>query len=332
MENKETMNKQNSAAQNSDGNGAPENNKPMFKRKRVIIPSILLLLVIAAGVYWYIGTLGYVTTDDAYVDGNKLSISAKMMGRIVDLTVDEGDTVKQGEVLVKLDSTDLVARQEQAAASLALAKESITLAKVNMERAQEDFDRAKNQYKNNIIPKAQYDHAQKALEAAKAQYNISRVKVGTVKSQLNVINTELDNTIITSPMDGVVAKRWVLKGDVIQPGQPIFTVYNLNNVWVTAQFQETDLANIHMGDTVHISVDTYPDKPFIGTVFQMPTNTASQFSLIPPDNASGNFTKVTQRAPVKITIAPENKPNLKPKNDPYRLLPGMSVEVSIKVK
>ena len=274
----------------------------VFLKKGVIIPVLLMLIVVAGGIYWYVGTLGYVTTDDAFVDGNKLSISSKMLGRIVALNVAEGDSVKTGQVLVSLDSTDLIARKHQAAANLSLAKESIPLSNVHLAKAQEDFDRAEKQYKGNIIPKEQFDHAKKALEAAKAESAIAQSKINTAKAQLEVIQSELNNTTIVSPMDGVVAKRWVLKGDVIQPGQPIYTIYDTKNIWVTAEFQETDLASLHLQDTVNISVDTYPDQPFVGTIFQLPTNTASQFSLIPPDNASGNFTKVTQRAPVKISI------------------------------
>jgi membrane fusion protein, multidrug efflux system len=310
----------------SGKNGNENDNGSVFMKKRVIIPSLLLIIVLAGVVYWYLGTLGYITTDDAYVDGNKLAISSKILGRISKLTVDEGDTVKAGQVLVRIDSTDLKAQENQASAALDLAQESITLSKVNLDKAQEDFDRAENQYNSKIIPKEQYDHAQKALEAAKAEYAIAQSKINASKAQLNVIKTELGNTVITAPMNGVIAKRWVLKGDVVQPGQPIFTLYNLNNIWVTAEFQETDLASIHMGDTVQISVDTYPNQPFVGKVFQLPSNTASEFSLIPPDNASGNFTKVTQRAPVKISIAPEGMKSKKS----FSLLPGMSVEVSIK--
>ncbi len=305
---------------------------PLFKKKKIIIPFFIILIAAIIGVYWYIGQLGYVYTDDAYIDGNQLSVSSKILGRITDLNVDEGDTVKQGQLLVKLDPTDLKAQESQAEAMLDLDKESITLAKVNVEKAQDDFKRAQTQFKDNVIPKEQFDHMQKALEAAKAAYNISVSKVGTAQAQLKVIKTQLQNTEIFSPMDGIVAKRWVLTGDVVSPGQPIFTIYNLKNVWVTADLEETKLGSIHLGDTVDISVDTYPDQDFKGQVFQIGSNTASQFSLIPPSNASGNFTKVTQRVPIKISINPviKNGQQDPPKN--IKLLPGMSVEIKVKVK
>jgi len=305
---------------------------PIFKKKRVLIPFFIILIAAAVAVYWYISQLGYVYTDDAYIDGNQLSVSSKILGRITNLNVDEGDTVKQGQLLVKLDPTDLKAQENQAEAMLALDKESITLAKVNVAKAQDDFNRAQTQFKDNVIPKEQFDHMQKALEAAKAAYNISVSKVGTAQAQLKVIKTQLQNTEILSPMDGIVAKRWVLAGDVVSPGQPIFTIYNLKDVWVTADLEETKLGSIHLGDTVEISVDTYPDQKFKGQVFQIGSNTASQFSLIPPSNASGNFTKVTQRVPIKISIKPVFKNDQQDPPINIKLLPGMSVEINVKVK
>jgi membrane fusion protein (multidrug efflux system) len=327
MENQaKTGNKNMAQINNADEN---INNVPLFKKKKIVIPVLIILLAAAAGIYWYIGQLGYISTDDAFIDGNKLSVSSKILGRITNLAVDESDTVKQGQLLVQLDSTDLKAQESQAKAMLALDNESVTLAKVNVEKAEDDFNRAQRQFNDNIIPKEQFDHTQKALEAAKASYNIALTKIGTAQAQLKVIKTEIQNTQIYSPMDGVVAKRWVLSGDVVSPGQPIFTIYDLKNIWVTADLEETKLAPIHLGDTVEISVDTYPDQKFTGQIFQIGSNTASQFSLIPPSNASGNFTKVTQRVPIKISIRPsagQTDPNKK-----IKLLPGMSVEISIKV-
>lgn len=306
-------------------------NVPFYKRKRILIPFFIIILAAAGGVYWYLGQLGYVSTDDAFIDGNKLSVSSKILGRITELSVDEGDSVKLGQLLVELDSTDLEARETQAKAMLDLDKESITLAKVNLEKAQDDFNRAQTQYKDNVIPKEQFDHMQKALEAAKAAYNIALTKVGTAEAQLKVIKTQLQNTKIYSPMDGVVAKRWVLSGDVVSPGQPIFTIYNLKNIWVTADLEETKLSSIKIGDKAEISVDAYPDQKFEGKIFQLGSNTASQFSLIPPSNASGNFTKVTQRVPIKISIEPVTKTGQPDPNENINLLPGMSVEISVKV-
>jgi len=303
---------------------------PLFRKKRVLIPFFLLIILAAAGVwYWYVNLRGFDSTDDAYVDGNRVSISSKMLGRIIQVTVDEGDSVKAGQVIVRLDDSDLRAQEEQAKAALAYARESVTLAKVNVDKAQDDYQRAKVQFDGNIIPKEQYDHAVKSLEAAQAQYSITLAQVGTARAQLGVIQTQLLNMTIAAPFDGIVSKRWVLAGDVVQPGQPIFSIYDLQHLWVTANFEETKMASIHLNDPVEVSVDAYPDYRFEGKVIQLGSNTASEFSLIPPNNASGNFTKVTQRVPVKISIEDKHSSG---QSGSLQLLPGMSVEVKVKVR
>ncbi len=305
---------------------------PLFKKKRILIPIFIILIAAAVAINWYIGELAYITTDDAFIDGNKLSVSAKMLGRITDLRVDEGDTVTKGQLLVQLDSTDLIAKAQQAKAILALDKESVSLAQVNLEKAQEDYARAEKQYKDKIIPKEQFDHIQKALESAKAQFNIAKIKIGTAQAQLNLIETQLLNTEIFSSMNGVIAKRWSLVGDVVAPGQPILTIYDIKNVWVTADLEETKLSSVKIGDKAELSVDAYPDQKFEGKIYQIGSNTASQFSLIPPSNAAGNFTKVTQRVPIKISIKPITESGKVDPNSSINLLPGMSVEIRVKVK
>ncbi|HSD64150.1 MAG TPA: HlyD family secretion protein [Ignavibacteriaceae bacterium] len=313
-----------------NGNDEKKNEKgSILKQKRVWIPLLVIVIAILAVWYWYQGQIGFVSTDDAYIDGDKLSLASKMLGRITSLYADEGNNVRKGELLVRLDSTDLMAQRDQALISLKLSKDNIQLAQVNLNKAQNDFDRSKQQFEGKIIPKEEFDHAQSALQAAQAEFDISKTKISTAEAQLNVINTQLQNTSIYSPMNGVIAKRWVLKGDVVQPGQPIFSIYNLDSVWVTANLQETDLEDIKTGERVEVNVDSYPNDKFEGKVLQLGTNTASQFALIPPSNASGNFTKVTQRIPIKISV---NQITNKGSNDKDVLLPGMSVEIKIKIK
>lgn len=302
---------------------------PLYRRRRVVIPATLVILAALAGAwYWYVNLRDYVSTDDAYIEQNRVSISPKILGRVAALTVDEGDSVSPGEILVRLDETDLLAQKEQAIASLRFAEQSVELARVNLDRAQDDYTRAEQQYKTGVIPKEQYDHARSGLESARAERSIALTRVGTAKAQVGVVQVQLDNCVIASPVAGKVAKRWVLPGDIVQPGQPIFSVYDRTETWVTANLEETNLQAIRLKQDVDISVDSYPDKKFLGRVFQIGGSTASQFSLIPPNNASGNFTKITQRVPVKISIA-QSKPA---GENPVELLPGMSVEVRIKVR
>jgi membrane fusion protein (multidrug efflux system) len=295
---------------------------PIYRKKRILIPLFIFIIIGAIAWYWYAGHKGYVSTDDAFIDADKATISSKIPGRIINLKFAEGDTIKMGQVLSVLDTSDLKAQEKQFIAATINANESITLAKVNLEKDKDDFARAQSQYRDNIITKEQYDHSAKALDAAQAEYNISLTKPAMSKAQQEVVKAQLKNSTIYSPIDGVIARKWILEGDVVQQGQPIFTIFDMKNIWITAQFEETRLALVTMGAQVEISVDTYPDIKFSGKVIQIGSNTASQFSLIPPNNASGNFTKVTQRVPVKISIDKGNSN--------VNLLPGMSVEVRVK--
>jgi membrane fusion protein (multidrug efflux system) len=299
---------------------------PLYQKKRIIIPALLALVIICiAGWYWYVNMRDFESTDDAFIDADRVSVSSKMLGRITQLLVDEGDSVSPGEIIVRLDDADLKAQQVQGEAVLTAAEENVHLAKVNLDNAIVDFQRAERQLKGNVITQEQFEHAQKSRDATAAQHAVALAQVGTARAQLGVIRTNLSNMVITAPMRGVVSKRWALAGDVVQPAQPIVSIYDLSRLWVTANIEETKLSLIRLNAPVEIAIDSYPDRPLRGKVIQLGSNTAAQFSLIPPNNAAGNFTKVTQRIPIKIAL--EQEPGR-----PVALLPGMSVEVRIKVR
>jgi membrane fusion protein, multidrug efflux system len=308
--------------------GASNGSPKWWQRKRIIIP-VLFLVLVAFGVtyYWYTYIRGYNSTDDAAIDANSVTISSKILGRIVELGADEGDTVSQDQLLVSLDNSDLKAQEAQSLANLDYAQKNAILAQVNLQKAQDDFNRAEMQVKGNAITREQYDHARQAVETAQAQSNAAQSQIGTSRAQVVVVQTQLTNTEIKSPFKGIVARRWLLPGDVVQSAQPILTVYDLQDTWVTAYFEETKIQGIKLGDPVAISVDSYPDTKFAGKVIEIGATAASEFSLIPANNASGNFTKVTQRIPVKISF---DKQFLENKAAPLRA--GMSVEVKIDVR
>jgi membrane fusion protein (multidrug efflux system) len=302
----------------------------LYRKKRFLIPVLFLFVgaILVAG-YWYMFLREFVSTDDAFLDADQVGVSAKILGRIRELTADEGDKVKQGALLVQLDDSDFIAQAIQEKENIALNQESVLLAKINLQRAETDFRRTTDLFKDSVVSWDQFDLAKKAYDLAGAQYKIALAQVSTSKAKLGVVQTQLQNTKIMSPMTGVVAKKWVMPGDVVQPGQPIFTIYDLQNLWVTANFEETKLSSIHLNDPALISVDAHPDIKFEGRVSLIGAVTASQFSLIPPNNASGNFTKVTQRVPIKISIDRRVTTNVP---DPLMLLPGMSVEVKIRIQ
>ncbi len=302
---------------------------PLYRKKRVLIPFVMFVLAVAFGAwYWYHNLRGFVSTDDAYMDADRVSVSAKVLGRIVQITADEGSAVKKGDVLARLDDTDLRAQMEQAKANLELARASLPLAKVNVDRATEDYQRADVQIRGAVITQEQYSHAQKTLDAARAEYAIALSRIGVAKAQMGVVEAQLQNMVLNAPFDGVIAKRWLLEGDIVQPGQAIYSVYDVERIWVTANLEETNLQNVKLQDEVEVHVDTYPRRVFRAKVGLIGDYTAAQFSLIPPNNASGNFTKITQRVPLRIYLdglTPEVRSR-------FPLRPGMSVEVKIRVR
>ncbi len=324
-------------------------------RLRIYIPLAIVIIIVLAGAwYWYRDYSMYITTDDAHVDADNISVGSKILGRISSIYAKEGDLVKQGVLLADLDSTDLFAQRNQTSALMAQSQanlvqsevkfssdqKSIRVLEINLERANEDMNRAKNQSEGGVITAEQFDHIKKAyetasaqLDAAKAQLLVSKsmissasASVETAKAQVKVLDTQLKNTRLYSPADGIVAKRWLLPGDVVQPGQSVFTLTLSKNLWIVAYIEETNISEIHQGQNVKFSIDAFPDVQFSGKVFLLGSSTASVFSLIPANNAAGNFTKVTQRIPVRISIdrADNNK-----EISSFNILSGMSVVVKI---
>jgi membrane fusion protein (multidrug efflux system) len=255
---------------------------------------------------------------------------------------------------VELDSLDLLAQKNQTLAMLVQANaqleqvkaklnydnENIKVFEVSNEKAKEDFERAKVQVAGDVITREQFDHLKKAyettkaqLDAAKTQLSVSRAQIesansaiGFANAQINVINTQLNNTRLYAPFDGVIAKRWLLPGDVVQPGQAVFSLAGQSLRWVVVYLEETKLSAIHLSQSAKFTIDAFGNREFRGKVFSVGASTASLFSLIPANNASGNFTKVTQRVPVKISIDSDEKGSDIKK---LGILPGMSVVVKI---
>jgi membrane fusion protein (multidrug efflux system) len=314
----------------------------------------VIALVLGGGIYWYIDYSKYIKTDDAKVEADNVAVSPKILGRISELMAEEGAVVKKGQLLAVLDSTDMVAQKNQIVAAKAQAEANVLQAnakyqydlknnkvqEVMLSKAKEDFDRAKAQYEKDVITREQFDHAKKTLETAQAQMDAARslvnvsgaqikssqASVETAQAQINQIDTQLNNTKLFAPSDGTIGKRWLMPGDVAQPGQSIYTIVNDNKLWISVFLEETKLQNLHVGQSVIFTLDTYPDVTFNGKITTLGSNTASQFSLIPASNASGNFTKVTQRVQLKVSIDGVSDGK---KLDDYRILSGMSAVVKI---
>jgi len=330
---------------------------PVKKEKnlKVYIPLILVIVLIFGGaIYWYQDYAKYIKTDDAHVETDNVAVSSKILGRISQVFAEEGDSVKQGQLLAVLDSTDLVAQENQAIAIKLQSEASIAQAEakyqfdlksnkvleISLMKTEDDFARAKSQLKGDVITREQYDHTKNAMEAAQAQLEAARSQakvsnaiiastkaaVASAEAQIKVIEAQIKNTRLYAPADGLVGKRWLLPGDVTQPGQSIFTIVNNHKLWISIYLEETKLENLHVGQPVIFTLDTYPETVFTGKILTLGSNTAAQFSLIPANNAAGNFTKVTQRIQLKISI--EGTKDGKSLSE-YRILSGMSAVVKI---
>lgn len=325
------------------------------KKWKVYLPlAIVVLIVLAGSWYWYRDYTSFITTDDAHVDADNVNVSSKILGRISDIYFEEGQSVKKGDLLVVLDSTDLMAQkiqasaqkyqgeanQRQTEAKYSSDQKGIKILEIGLDRASEDYERARKQSEGGVITPEQFSHARKAyetavaqLDAAKTQLLVSRsmissasAAVETSGAQIKVLDAQLRNTRLYSPSDGVISKKWLMTGDIVQPGQSVFTVTISKNLWVVAFLEETKISEIFEGQKVRFTIDAFPDVRFDGRIFLIGSTTASVFSLIPANNASGNFTKVTQRVPVRISIdSANNGKNI----DSLNILSGMSAVVKI---
>src|SRR5437870_3628670 len=327
---------------------APEQPEPAKsggnKRTVFIIMGVVLLGLVAVGVRRWIYSLSHVSTDNAQVDGHIIPILPKVGGYVVEVRTDENRQVKAGDTLVVLDDRDYKARLAQAEADLAVAlagvsnrarvgqaEAQVAQMQANAEKAHADLERIKPLAEKDIVPKQALDAADAgaraadaALAAAQAALAGADARVAAARAGRDQAALNLSYTRITAPSSGVVSKKSVEVGQLVQPGQPLMSVVPLEDVWLTANLKETEIADVRPGEPVDFTVDAYPGAHFRGHVESVSPATGARFSLLPPDNATGNFTKVVQRVPVRIR--PERV-------DPaHPLRPGMSVDVTIQTK
>ena len=315
------------------------------RRTIFTIMGVVLLGLVAVGVRRWIYSLSHVSTDNAQVDGHIIPILPKVGGYVIEVRTDENRSVKAGDTLVVLDDRDYKARLAQAEADLAVAlagvsnrarvgqaEAQVAQAQANAEKAHADLERIKPLAEKDIVPKQALDAADAAARAADAALAAAQAsllgadaRVAAARAARDQAALNLSYTRVTAPSEGVVSKKSVELGQLVQPGQPLMSEVPLSDVWVTANLKETQTADVTPGDPVDFTVDAYGGRHFSGHVESLSPATGAKFSLLPPDNATGNFTKVVQRLPVRIRLDGQN--------DPARpLRPGMSVVVTIKTK
>jgi membrane fusion protein, multidrug efflux system len=327
----------------------------------------IIVVGIIAGVLYWLHSRNYESTDDAFIEGHVIAVSPRVSGLVRKVYIDDNSRVKKGELLVELDDSDYQAalvqaqgdyasaqakvKQAQAQipvgeANIAQANAQLLVAEANAKNARDNLDRflaldvrarSKEQVDDAIDAQrtgnAQVQAAQAQLAAAKAQLINTQVAVQTALGDLKTAEGTLkqaQNNVgycyIRAESDGVITRKNVEPGDYMAVDQPMFSIVRYD-VWVVANFKETQLDRIRPGQTVYISVDAYPGRKITGKVQSIQDGTGSQFSLLPPENATGNYVKIVQRVPVKIILDEHQN------DDPQHLLsPGMSVEPSVNVR
>ncbi len=339
--------------------GAPA--KPANNRRGFFLRLLGVLVVLAAIAWtaWYfLDGRWYESTDDAYVNGNVVQITPQLAGTVVSIGADDGDLVHAGDVLVRLDKSNADVALAEAKANLANtvrkvrglynsvtgAQADVAARKVAVDKARADYERRKNLAKSGAISAEELAHARDALAAAESgltnaqqQYNTSKVLVDDTvvashpdvqmaAAKLRAAYLDDLRTTIVAPVDGYVAKRSVQLGQRVAPGMAMMAVVPLHQVWIDANFKETQLTHMRIGQPVDVDVDVYGgDVTFKGKVQSLGVGTGSAFSLLPAQNATGNWIKIVQRVPVRIVFTEPKQLDA----HPLRLGLSSNVEVSL---
>ncbi len=265
------------------------------------------------------------STDDAFITGHIISVSARVDGHVTNVDINDNQRVNEGDLLVKLDPNDYKVRFELAQAALAQCSAQADMAAVEADRAEKDYNRYKQLFDANAgVTQQQLDNATAAARSAKAQLNSANSRIAEAKASLEQAQLNLSYTNIRAPQSGKIAKKSIEAGEFIRTGQPVLNIIT-PEVWVVANFKETQLKHMKPGQQVTIKVDAYSGKTFRGHIDSIQSGTGSIFSLLPPENATGNYIKVVQRVPVKIVFDEDS-------NDLKSLAPGMSVIPVVKIK
>lgn len=332
----------------------------MTRKSIVSIGIVFLCLFISGSVWWWIQCGRIVSTNDARVKGTMTTISTKVSGRIAQILVEEGDIVEPGQPLAIIEEQEYANQVAQAEANLAMAqaklkeiqtgnrpqeiaqaKERLLQQQTLYENSLKNYQRYQALFHQQAIAEQQLDAARTDMETALTQYQaaqeafslvregsrqetilLNEAAVRQAEAVLENARIALNDTGIKAPGPGTIGKKSVEIGEYVSTGKPLFNITNLQDVWISANIEETEFGKIALGNPVDFTIDAYPGVHFTGEVFETSPATGAQFALLPTENASGNFTKVTQRLPIKIH----------PSGADTLLKPGMSAIVSIHVR
>lgn len=283
----------------------------MNQRGKIAVGGVTAIVLI--GIIYLIFFAGIESTDDAQVGGHVAILSTKVPGLVTEVLIDENYRVHKGDILAKIDPRDYVNARDQLRSELASAEAKFV-------RAQKDFKRNQNLVKEHAIPDQEMD-------ASQSQFDEMKAKVESIRAQLNQAELNLEFTNIRAPDDGTIGKKSVEPGMVVSTTQPLMSFVAAHDPWVTANFKETQVRKMRLGDRVKVSIDSIGGREFEGKIESFSPGTGSTFALIPPDNATGNFTKIVQRVPVRVRLTAESM-----KGFENRIVPGLSADVKVYVQ
>ncbi|SIT36424.1 multidrug efflux system [Paraburkholderia piptadeniae] len=340
----------------------PANAQPASngKRKRMMTLLVIVILIaaIAYGLYYFLVARFHEDTDDAYVNGNVVQITPQVTGTVIAVNADDTQTVKSGDPLVVLDPADSRIALQSAEANLGQVvrqvrglyaddsqyQAQVAVRQADLSRAQDDLKRRMTVAQTGAVSQEEISHARDAVKSAQAALDASQQQLAsnraltantTIASHPNVQaaaakvrDAYLNNArnTLPAPVTGYVAKRSVQVGQRVSPGNPLMAIVPLNAVWVDANFKEVQLKHMRIGQPVELTADVYGSSvKYHGKVVGFSAGTGSAFSLLPAQNATGNWIKVVQRLPVRIAIDPQEL-----EKHPLRIGLSMQVDVSIK--
>jgi membrane fusion protein, multidrug efflux system len=323
-----------------DKDGKDKKDDPKAKRRKVIVLSVIAAVFILAGLTWLLLQIFVFsqreTTDDAYVQGNMVTISPKVRGTVVEVAVEETERVHAGQVLIRLDPVDSDVQLMQAEGQLAQAVReaqariqqanqadaAIPARRAQYEQARDDYNRRHPLLERRAVSAEEVDTGRRQMQQALAQLQAAEREAAAAHAQVDGTTVEdfpavvqaraqfrnawVNNgrNAIVSPIEGFAARRQVQVGQQVQPGQDLLTIVPLSDLWVDANFKETQLEHIRIGQPATITTDMYSDIEYHGKVIGLNAGTGSAFSLLPAENATGNWIKVVQRLPVRIELDP----------------------------
>jgi membrane fusion protein (multidrug efflux system) len=335
-----------------------QNNNSRRKRLMTLLVGVILVAAVAYGLYYFLDARFHESTDDAYVNGNVVQITPQVTGTVIAVNADDTQTVKAGDPLVVLDGADAKVALQQAEANLAQTvrqvrglfvnndqyQAQIAQRQADLSRAQDDLRRRLAVAQTGAVSQEEISHArdtvkaaQAALDAAQQQLASNRALTSntTIATHPNVLaaaakvrDAYLSNArnVLPAPVTGYVAKRSVQVGQRVSPGTPLMAIVPLESVWVDANFKEVQLKHMRIGQSVELTADIYGSSVvYHGKVVGFSAGTGSAFSLLPAQNATGNWIKVVQRLPVRIALEPAEL-----RAHPLRI--GLSMQVDVDIK